>query len=526
MRFERLLKLLFPALWGGLALAAGLAALALLPAGEDTKLTRILQHGLALALLIAAVIWIRHVNARSKTWKNRARENAAQAQDLALRLNHDNATGLINHKVFAERVRAAATGLSGNQTLCVVSIDLESRWPSGTTFTTAKDEALLAASTDLMRHVADRLEVCYCLARSAGKGFSLMVAFDEDQGVSAPDIAKAITDVFLRPVQTALGASLISPVIGYAVSNTPDQDTAELINNANLAVANASETSRWRTVAYKPIMREELDRRTIVENALSSAIEANDCLPHFQPQFNLTTGRIYGVEALARWYHSDLGWISPLEFIPIAEGNGDIISLGWRILETSCSEVQLLPGDLSLSVNLSVAQLLSDDVMTMLEECLDRSGLPASRLKLEVTEATLMSDLKRVQTILNELRAFGVGISLDDFGAGYSALSYLTDFHWDEIKIDRSLATRAVKDAKQREILKLVLGIAETMGSEVMIEGIETVEQRDILVDLGCTRGQGYLFGGPMAIDDISTLFFPERQRLAQARISGISRLP
>jgi EAL domain-containing protein (putative c-di-GMP-specific phosphodiesterase class I) len=259
-----------------------------------------------------------------------------------------------------------------------------------------------------------------------------------------------------------------------------------------------------------------MERRRTVEQALAQAIETNECLPHFQPQFNLMTGRIFGLEALARWYHSELGWISPSEFIPIAECNGDIVSLGWKILETSCSEIQQLPADLSVSVNLSVAQILSDDVVAMLEECLSRTGLPATRLKLEVTETTLMNDLRRIRSTLSELRALGIGISLDDFGVGYSALSYLTDFHWDEIKIDRSFAIKTVKDKKQREILKMVLGIAETMGSQVLIEGIETVEQRDVLVDIGCTVGQGYLFGGPMAIDDIMTLFFPEhgKQRL------------
>ncbi len=173
----------------------------------------------------------------------------------------------------------------------------------------------------------------------------------------------------------------------------------------------------------------------------------------------------------------------------------------------------MLPSDLSLSVNLSVAQILSDDVVAMLDECLGRTGLPASRLKLEVTETTLMSDLRRIQTTLAELRSLGIGISLDDFGVGYSALSYLTDFDWDEIKIDRSFATKAVKDKKIRDILKMVLGIAETMGSQVLIEGIETVEQRDVLVDIGCTIGQGYLFGGPMAIDDITTLFFSDHSK-------------
>jgi len=335
-----------------------------------------------------------------------------------------------------------------------------------------------------------------------------MSVSDQEIGLTAHEVADRIHDVFLRPVPTPFGSFQVSPAIGCAQGSAVERDPAEIVYNANLAVANAVDHGRRQVVVYEPAMRSEMERRTIVENALSGAIDANECLPHFQPQFNLTTGRIFGVEALARWYHADLGWISPSEFIPIAESNGDIVSLGWKILETSCSEVQLLPADLSLSVNLSVSQILSDDVVAMMDECLGRTGLPAKRLKLEVTETTLMSDLKRIQDTLSELRALGVRISLDDFGVGYSALSYLTDFHWDEIKIDGSFAGKAVKDQKLRDVLKLVLGIAETMGSDVLIEGIETVEQRDVLVDLGCKNGQGYLFGGPMAIDDITTLFF------------------
>lgn len=346
-----------------------------------------------------------------------------------------------------------------------------------------------------------------------------MAVSDREIGQSAAVVAERIHDIFLRPVQTPLGTFLISPAIGYADSLTSDGEPPDIIANAGLAVANADECGHRQVIAYVPSMRAVVERKAIVETALARAIEADECLPHFQPQFNLKTGRIFGVEALARWYHSELGWISPSEFIPIAEGNGDIVSLGWKILETSCSEVQLLPTELSLSVNLSVAQILSDDVVGMMDECLSRTGLPASRLKLEVTESTLMSDLKRIQATLSDLRALGVGISLDDFGIGYSALSYLTDFHWDEIKIDRSFAIKAVKDRKMRDILKMVLGIAETMGSTVIIEGIETVEQRDVLVDLGCTNGQGYLFGGPMAIDDITTLFFNDE---GQQNLAGI----
>jgi len=479
----------------------------------------LLQGGLIAGFVLSGLAWAYRLLRRSTDLEKAAEAGALHADELAHQLNHDAVTGLIDHRTFHERVRTAWAERPEDQTLSILSIDLETRLPVRNRFSQATEEALLASTADLLRHAVDRLEGVTCLARSAGKGFLLMSVADEEFGLSAPVVANRIHDIFLRPVPTELGSFLISPAIGYADTTTAERDPADIIKNANLAVANAVNHGRGRVVTYEPVMRAEMERQTIVENALARAIEANELLPHFQPQFNLKTGRIFGVEALARWYHSELGWISPSEFIPIAESNGDIVSLGWKILETACSEVQLLPAELTVSVNLSVAQILSDDVVAMMDECLGRTGLPASRLKLEVTETTMMSDLKRIQTTLSEMRALGVGISLDDFGIGYSALSYLTDFHWDEIKIDRSFATKAVKDRKIRDILKLVLGIAETMGSKVLIEGIETVEQRDVLVDLGCANGQGYLFGGPMAIDDITTLFFNDQ---GQRSFAGI----
>lgn len=474
---------------------------------------QIVQDALVVVFLLVSLGWIWFSNKRSQVLQGQAEATREQTRLLEHRLDHGSVTGLVNSRVFAEIVRSTHDTLAPDQTLSILNIDLESRLPAINKFSLVTEEAILTSTADLLRHAVDRMEGVNCLARSGGKGFLLMTVSDEEVGLTASVVANRIHDIFLRPVPTALGSFLISPAIGYADSTTVERDATDIIRNADLAVGNAVSHSRRRVVTYQPAMRAEMERRTIVENALARAIEANECLPHFQPQFNLMTGRIFGVEALARWYHSELGWISPSEFIPIAERNGDIVSLGWKILETSCSEVQLLPSDLSLSVNLSVAQILSDDVVAMLDECLGRTGLPASRLKLEVTETTLMSDLRRIQTTLVELRSLGIGISLDDFGVGYSALSYLTDFDWDEIKIDRSFATKAVKDKKIRDILKMVLGIAETMGSQVLIEGIETVEQRDVLVDIGCTIGQGYLFGGPMAIDDITTLFFSDHSK-------------
>ncbi|SMP15048.1 diguanylate cyclase (GGDEF) domain-containing protein [Roseibium denhamense] len=468
---------------------------------------------IGLAFVLSALGWIGILVRENRIAVQKAKTESARADKLAHQLDHDPKTGLINHSIFAKTVTEAFETRHPGDELVVMRVDLESRVPVIDGFGHAIDDAVLRSATDVMRHVIDTIDLPITLGRSAGKGFLLLFKRASEMDLSAEHIASRIQDQFLRPVATAHGSYVVTPAIGFADSRASDAHGSDIIRNADLAVANAVQNTKRRPVTYEPVMRAHMERHARVEAALARAIEANECLPHFQPQFNLKTGRIFGVEALARWYHSELGWISPSEFIPIAESSGDIVPMGWKILETSCAEVQLLPSNLQLSVNLSVAQILNDDVVAMVDECLGRTGLPAQRLKLEITESTLMKDLERVKSTLTELRNFGIGISLDDFGVGYSALSYLTDFHWDEIKIDRSFVCRAVRDQKLRDILKMVLGIAKTMGSDVLIEGIETVEQRDILVDLGCENGQGYLFGGPMAIDDITTLFFPDHKQ-------------
>ncbi|GAB4512492.1 MAG: hypothetical protein Tsb0019_09160 [Roseibium sp.] len=475
-----------------------------------------MQAGLVLSLMAAGAGWIRLTGKRARAFRLAAEDSTAREKQLIARLDHDSATGLMTQTVFAEKLRAAAATLPDTLSLTIFSIELDGQWHGFETVGTTEDEGVLAAAADLLRHGAERLEGRTCLARSVGKGFLLMTIVDRELGLSPKDIADRIHDDFLRPLRTAHGNVLVTPAIGYAETPSTEKGPEDLIVDACLAVAKATGDGRRQTVAFEPIMREEMERRAIVGNALPAAIEADECLPHFQPQFDLKSGRIYGVEALARWYHAELGWISPSEFIPIAERNGSINPLGWKILETSCSEIQLLPAELSVSVNVSFTQLLSDDMVALLDDCLTRTGLPASRLKLEISETALNGKLDRIRTTLAALRELGVGVSLDDFGAGQSALAVLSDFRWDEIKIDRALAAMAVKDARQHKILELILGVARSTDTSVLIEGIETIEQRDILADMGCANGQGYLFGGPMAIDDITTLFFPDAGRNGQ----------
>ncbi|MEP1930381.1 MAG: GGDEF domain-containing phosphodiesterase [Roseibium sp.] len=469
------------------------------------------QVTLILFLVALAAIWITTLFKQNNELE-RARQTESKRADLLIdRLNHDADTGVINRSVLLQRMQETHRSLSSDQKLSVVCIRLANQSADKDLKIQPVDPQALMAAADLLRHATDLHINSGCVARASGNRFLLMIVTDNGVGLTPKEFVQTLLSLFKRPVVTQNGSCTLVPAIGLSEAAETERNHTQTIENAELAAENANLQETRNYVEYHPSMRADADRRAAVERALPYAINANDCLPHFQPQFDLKTGCVTGVEALARWYHPDLGWISPTEFIPIAENTGQIVQLGWKMLETSCAEVQLLPGELSLAVNLSVIQIFNDDVVAMVKECLDRTGLPAHRLKLEVTETVVMQDLKRIQTALSNLQKLGVRISLDDFGLGYSALTYLTDIHWDEIKIDGTFAAKAVRDNKQTDILKMVLEVARTLGSDVLVEGIETVDQCDTLVQLGCTNGQGYLFGGPMAIDDVKALFFPKR---------------
>ncbi|WP_428647669.1 putative bifunctional diguanylate cyclase/phosphodiesterase [Roseibium sp.] len=469
------------------------------------------QTGLIFAVLASAISWVWSLHIRNDALNAEVRIHKQRAERFAIKLEHDSLTGLINRPVFIDRVGEALENLARGQTLSVLCVDLESSLPKSDKLDRSVEEAILTSTADILKHTIEPLTRQECVARSDGKNFLILSVSEDGMGLSSLEIANRIRDRFLRPVATAEGAYLITPAIGFADTRVPDHDPRDIVRNACLATAAAVSGERRDVVVFVPAMRHEIDRREVLEASFPRALETNEFLPHFQPQFDLKSGRVLGVEALARWYHAELGWISPSEFIPIAESNGDIVPLGWKILETACAEMRHLPSDLTLSINLSVAHIQSDDVVAMLDECLDRTGFPANRLKLEITETTLKSDLEKIGNTLEHIRALGIRLALDDFGAGYSSLSYLMDFPWDEIKIDRSLCARAVNDPKSRGVLGLILQMAGETGTNVLVEGIESVEQRDALVRLGCTSGQGYLFCGPMALDDIKTLFFPDR---------------
>jgi EAL domain-containing protein (putative c-di-GMP-specific phosphodiesterase class I) len=259
-------------------------------------------------------------------------------------------------------------------------------------------------------------------------------------------------------------------------------------------------------LAFDPAMLVDFKRRLRLEADLGAAIAEGEIKPHYQPKVDLDTSRLIGLEALARWRHPELGWISPGEFIPIAEGSGAIVQIGRMMLEAACRDAATLPGNVSVSVNLSVIQILKDDIVRVVSDVLKVNALAPERLTLEITESVMMTDPEKVLGALKQLKMLGVCISLDDFGTGYSALCYLTRFNWDELKIDRSFIQGALCDPMNLAIIKTIKILAQDMNAKLTIEGVETQEQHELLRRIGCDTVQGYLFGPPVPLNELQSM--------------------
>jgi EAL domain-containing protein (putative c-di-GMP-specific phosphodiesterase class I) len=250
-----------------------------------------------------------------------------------------------------------------------------------------------------------------------------------------------------------------------------------------------------------------------MEQDLRQALVDGDFEIHYQPLVNLQRDEVIGCEALLRWRHPERGMVSPAEFIPVAEDTGLIIELGEWVLRTACAEAATWPEHIRVAVNVSPVQLKSQTLALKIMGALAASGLPASRLELEITEAVLIHDDEAALAILHQLRAIGVRIALDDFGTGYSSLSYLKRFPFDKIKIDRCFVSDIAEIDGSSAIVQAVVNIAASRNMTTTAEGVETQQQKELLRTLGCTEMQGYLFSAAKPGSEVKKLFSTRRER-------------
>lgn len=443
------------------------------------------------------VVTIRQ-NFTLKTTSELAKSNARRYSFLA---KHDQVTGLANRIALDEKL----TQLSGQQIdrgrLCALAIDLDGFKSVNDTLGHAAGDAALRTVASQLIKIVEPVGHDTIVARVGGDEFLVVLAV-RDLNWCLEDFARSILDSFHSPVHTEFGTVDIGMSIGLAETGEGIMDGTchGLLLNADLALTDAKSAGKNRVIAYHPDLRAKLKRREMIENDLGHAIQNDQIHLAYQPQFNMASGECIGYEALMRWTHPELGTISPAEFIPLAEMSGEIVELGAFVLLTACRNAALWPDDISISVNLSIAQILREDIVATVRHALDQTGLVPERLKLEITESILISDFGHTSPILEGLQDLGVRISLDDFGTGYSGLSYLTKLSWDEIKIDRSFVVSAEESADSCKVVELIIQMAGELGANVTVEGIETQEQFALFARFGCTNAQGFYLGRPSGL--------------------------
>jgi EAL domain-containing protein (putative c-di-GMP-specific phosphodiesterase class I) len=303
--------------------------------------------------------------------------------------------------------------------------------------------------------------------------------------------------------------AIIGVTVGIAQSEPGEVDPASLMKNAETAHARAKAAGGNVFALFDPALDLGLRARQFLEIEMRDALYRSEFSLVYQPQVDLASNTLTGVEALVRWNHPERGPISPAEFIPVAEETGLIEGLGAWVLQRACQDAASWPKAIKVSVNLSAVQFTRGNLVETVTDALQSSGLAASRLDLEITESLFIHDSSRITSVADALRQRGITFSLDDFGTGYSSLNYLRRFQVQKIKLDRAFVSGLPVDAESIAIVRAVCALAHDLGIKTNAEGVESPEQMNCLRLLGCQEGQGYLFGKPQPASEIARLLDP-----------------
>ncbi|MFN0153549.1 MAG: putative bifunctional diguanylate cyclase/phosphodiesterase [Gaiella sp.] len=421
---------------------------------------------------------------------------------------HDALTGLPNRALLADRLahaieRAKRTGAD----VAVLFLDVDD-------FKTINDSLGHAAGDELLVELATRLQGCLrsadTAARLGGDEFALLL--EDSLGVDgATVVADRVLEAIAQPM--LLGSSEVLPRASVGiVFAAPGQTAGELLRNADVAMYQAKQSGGHRYELFQPEMHEAALTRLELKADLERAFHGNELDLHYQPLVQLQDGQTTGFEALLRWQHPVRGYVPPSEFVPLAEETGLINDIGRWVIRRACQQTRAwqltVPGypTLSANVNLSAKQILQPYFKEDVASALSSAGLAPTDLVLEITESTLMEDVEGVSLRLAELRAMGVRIAIDDFGTGFSSLGYLQRFPVDELKIAREFVDEVVRDPRRARLVEAIIALARSLDLNTIAEGIEEPAQRDRLLALGCTIGQGYLFSRPVPAAEVPNL--------------------
>ena len=441
---------------------------------------------------------------------SRLRQSEAQLAHLA---HYDPLTDLPNRLLVQSRLdHALDTAQRENGRLAVLFIDLDRFKDVNDSLGHPVGDELLVAIAQRMRA---RLRESDTLARLGGDEF-LVVLEDIHRPEDAAEVAQGLIRLQDAPIRLPSGHEVYVGVsIGISLYPNDGDSTTELIRQADAAMYQAKSQGRNTFRFYTAALTEAADQRLAMEGRLRRSLQAGEFVVHYQPQFVAATGEVVGCEALVRWQDPDGGLVPPANFIPLAEDTGLIVPLGRWVLETACAQAQAWReagvADLVMAVNLSGRQLQQRDLVSVVAEALERSALPPDRLKLELTESMIMDHGDEAIALLHSLKALGVSLSIDDFGTGYSSLAYLKRFPIDEMKIDRGFVRDTPDNASDAEIVATIVAMGRNLKLRVVAEGVETQQQLDFLIGLGCNACQGYLVSPGLSAADFERFLAHER---------------
>ncbi|WP_247836524.1 EAL domain-containing protein [Bradyrhizobium sp. 200] len=426
------------------------------------------------------------------------RRDQARIEHLA---HYDALTNLPNRTLFQRHAEGLLLETEGRE-FAILYIDIDE-------FKRINDTLGHLIGDEFLKGVAERLRQSVgsedFIARLGGDEFAIL-----QHGIeSAEDVHGLVARIYqaLRTPFDCHGHQLSSDAsIGIAIAPRDGSDLFDLLKNADLAMYAAKAAGRRTYRFFAPEMEQQANHRRELEADLRAALAQGAFELHYQPQVDLRTDGVTGCEALLRWRHPVRGMVSPADFVPVAEETGLIEEIGQWVLRTACAEAASWPANVRIAVNVSPIQFRSETLSLKVAAVLSETGLDPRRLELEITEAVLIADDDAALATLNQLRALGVHIALDDFGTGYSSLQYLQRFPFDKIKIDRSFVKEVTHNSSSASIIRAVVSIAADRNMITTAEGVETLQQRETVQNLGCTQMQGYLFSAARPAQEIRAL--------------------
>ncbi|MBX9244982.1 EAL domain-containing protein [Actinotalea ferrariae] len=436
-------------------------------------------------------------------------ERRALEDQLRRQALYDPLTGLPNRALFLDRLdhAIARTARHPEERFAVLFLDLDR-------FKVVNDSLGHGPGDELLRQVAERLRSGLrstdTAARLAGDEFTVLLE-DVPDLETVSTLTRQLQERLARPYLVEGTSLVVSASVGVTTSAHGYTDAEDVLRDADIAMYRAKQRSRGTSALFEPAMHERAVSRLKTESELRRAIEGDELALRYQPIVELRTGETTGLEALVRWNHPDGREVPPAEFLPVAEETGLVVGVGRWVVARACEQLTRwaaagVPGLVPVSLNVSHREFWDPELVDQVTRCLDLHGLDPDQLTIEITEGVLMDNVEEARVTLQALHERGIRLHVDDFGTGYSSLEALHRFPIDALKIDRSFVARLDTDRRSRELVGTILLMARGLDIDVVAEGVETATQRDVLVDLGCRYGQGYLFARPTLPEDVPAL--------------------